>query len=298
MAATRSVPTPVGFLGMSGLALRMVCGLLSNREYIVRIYDNNAPDKARISALGGTFCQHPQDVAANVEHLICLADRPELEHMFFGRDSSILEDSPISSNPTNDTQGDMVVFAAGKQEALRRNSSLLDEISDKWFMIPGTLGVASKVQLIHQMLVGIHISAATEAISFAIKQGLDPFEISNIVKTTTGSSRVFQACMPKSLDNWTVDLTLKNLADDLSLITSMARSLQFPLPFSEVAWQLYTRGTRQATAKDEDADTNLMRVHSPGFTHDTEYNMVHRTFSASRTESIWTIISSPSRQLV
>jgi hypothetical protein len=50
----------------------------------------------------------------------------------------------------------------------------------------------------------------------------------------------------------------------------MARSLQFPLPFSEVAWQLYTRGTRQATAKDEDADTNLMRVHSPGFTHDTE----------------------------
>ncbi|CAG9951396.1 unnamed protein product [Clonostachys rosea f. rosea IK726] len=242
MAATRSVPTPVGFLGMSGLALRMVCGLLSNREYIVRIYDNNAPDKARISALGGTFCQHPQDVAANVEHLICLADRPELEHMFFGRDSSILEDSPISSNPTNDTQGDMVVFAAGKQEALRRNSSLLDEISDKWFMIPGTLGVAR----------------------------IRPFRDFQYCQNYYWQLQSLPGLHAKKLDNWTVDLTLKNLADDLSLITSMARSLQFPLPFSEVAWQLYTRGTRQATAKDEDADTNLMRVHSPGFTHDTE----------------------------
>jgi 3-hydroxyisobutyrate dehydrogenase-like beta-hydroxyacid dehydrogenase len=87
---------------MSGLALRMVCGLLSNREYIVRIYDNNAPDKARISALGGTFCQHPQDVAANVEHLICLADRPELEHMFFGRDSSILEGISATSPTIHD----------------------------------------------------------------------------------------------------------------------------------------------------------------------------------------------------
>ncbi|CAI6089452.1 unnamed protein product [Clonostachys chloroleuca] len=316
MAATQSVPTPIGFLGMSGLALKMVYGLLSNPEYIVRIYNNNAPDKSRISALGGTFCQHPEDVAANAEHLVCLANRPELERLFFGHDSSILEvlpvgcsvllcsvmdtnfynalevhlsrlgrsdillvDSPISSNPTNDTQGDMAVFAAGKREALCRNSSLLGEISDKWFMIPGTLGVASKVQLIHQMLVGIHISAATEAISFAIKQGLDPFEISNIVKTTTGSSRVFQACMPKSLDNWTVGPTLKNLADDLSLITSMARSLQFPLPLSEVAGQLYNIGIRQATAKDEDTDTNLMRVHSPGFTHDTETRHGSQNFS-------------------
>lgn len=97
MAATQSVPTPIGFLGMSGLALKMVYGLLSNPEYIVRIYNNNAPDKSRISALGGTFCQHPEDVAANAEHLVCLANRPELERLFFGHDSSILEGIIVTS---------------------------------------------------------------------------------------------------------------------------------------------------------------------------------------------------------
>ncbi|CAH0047377.1 unnamed protein product [Clonostachys solani] len=300
MAATRSVPTPVGFLGMSSLALRMVYGLLSNPDYTVRIYDNNALDKTRISALGGTFCQRPQEVARNAEYLICLADKSELEALFFSRDSSVLEvllcsimdtnlynaledhisrlgrsdllliDSPISASPTNDTKGGMVTFAAGKQDALSRSSTLLHEISDQWFMISGTLGVATKVQLINQMLVGIHISAATEAISFAIKQGLDPFEVYNIAKATTGSSRVFEAWVPKILVNWTVDPILENLADDLSLITSMSRSLQFPLPLSEVAGQLCTRGTGHATAKGKDTHTNLMRVHSPDFPHEAE----------------------------
>ncbi|CAG9996404.1 unnamed protein product [Clonostachys byssicola] len=295
MAATWSIPTPVGFLGTSSLALRMVSGLLSNPEYSVWICDNDAPDKAKISVLGGTFCQHPRDIAANVEYLICFGDKSELEALFFSSDSSVLEvmdtnfynaleihlsrlgrsdillmDCPISASPTYNTKGGVVVFVAGKREVLRRNSSFLDEISDKWFMIPGTFGVASKVQLIHQMLVSIHIATAAEAISFAIKQGLDPFEVSNIVKTTTGSSRVFEACVLEVLDNRTVDLTLKDLADDLSLMTSISHSLQFPLPLSEVAGQLCTRRTRQATAKDKDTGTNLMRVCCPDYPHATE----------------------------
>ncbi|VUC30159.1 unnamed protein product [Clonostachys rosea] len=296
MAATQSIPTPVGLLGLNGLALSMVYDLLSNPNYDVRIYDNTkALEKTRISDLGGTFCQHPKDLAADVAYLICFAGKSELEALFFSRDSSVLEvllcsimdtnfynaledhisrlgrsdllfvDSPVSASPTNGTKVDMVVFAAGQQEALGRSSSLLHDISDQWFMIPGPLGSASKMQLIHQMLVGLHISAATEAISFAIKQGLDPFEVYNIVKTTTGSSRVFEACVPKVLDNWTVDPLLENLADDLSLITSISRSLQFPLPLSGVAEQLCRKGTTQATLKDKYGYANLMRNHSPDF---------------------------------
>lgn len=54
--------------------------------------------------------------------------------------------------------------------------------------------------MINQLLAGVHIAAASEAIAFAAKQGLDIAKVYEVITASAGNSWMFENRMPHVLD--------------------------------------------------------------------------------------------------
>lgn len=71
-------------------------------------------------------------------------------------------------------------------------------------VIEGGEGTASKIKMVNQLLVGIHIAVAAEAMGLAAKAGLDTREVYNIITNAVGNSWAFENRVPHMLEgDWT-----------------------------------------------------------------------------------------------
>ncbi len=72
------------------------------------------------------------------------------------------------------------------------------------------------MKLINQLLAGIHITAAAEAMAFGAKLGLDTKLLYEIIKTAAGGSWMFENRAPAMLDaDWTPHSALAIFVKDL-----------------------------------------------------------------------------------
>lgn len=93
-------------------------------------------------------------------------------------------------------------------------------MSEKLYHIPGDIGSASRMKIVNQLLVGVHIAVAAEAMALAARAGLDTREVYDIVTNAAGNSWAFQNRVPHMLDgDWTprssLDIFTKDMVRDL-----------------------------------------------------------------------------------
>lgn len=82
--------------------------------------------------------------------------------------------------------------------------------------IGGGVGAASSVKLINQLLAGVHIAAAAEAMAFGAKLGLDTANLYEIIKNAAGGSWMFENRVPAMLTgDWTPHSQLAIFVKDL-----------------------------------------------------------------------------------
>ena len=95
--------------------------------------------------------------------------------------------------------------------------------------MPPAQGAAFK--MINQLLAGVHIAAASEAIAFAAKQGLDIRKVYEVITASAGNSWMFENRMPHVLDgDYTPRSAVEIFVKDLGIIQDMARTAKFPVP--------------------------------------------------------------------
>jgi 3-hydroxyisobutyrate dehydrogenase-like beta-hydroxyacid dehydrogenase len=84
------------------------------------------------------------------------------------------------------------------------------------YQIEGGCGAASSVKLINQLLAGVHITAAAEAMAFGAKLGLDTRSLYEIIKNAAGGSWMFENRVPAMLNaDWTPNSMLQIFVKDL-----------------------------------------------------------------------------------
>jgi len=84
------------------------------------------------------------------------------------------------------------------------------------YYIAGGVGAASSVKLINQLLAGVHIVAAAEAMAFGAKLGLNTTELYEIIKNAAGGSWMFENRVPAMLNgDWTPHSQLAIFVKDL-----------------------------------------------------------------------------------
>lgn len=120
--------------------------------------------------------------------------------------------------------------------------------------VQGGVGAASSVKLINQLLAGVHIAVAAEAMAFAARLGLDTRSLFDTLKSAAAWSWMFENRVPQMLDaDWTPHSALAIFVKDLGIVLDEARNCLYPAPLSAAAHTLYISGAARGLSHQSDA---------------------------------------------
>ncbi|KAK9925739.1 hypothetical protein M0R45_023006 [Rubus argutus] len=156
--------------------------------------------------------------------------------------------------------GKIMIASSGRSDAILKARPILSAMCDKLYVFEGEAGAGSKIEMVKELLEGIHLVASLEAISLGTKAGIHPWIIYDIISNAAGNSWVFKNHVPKLLKpskGAPKDHFLSTLVQKLGVILDLAKSLTFPLPLLAVARQQLILGSSHGT---DDEDATLIKV--------------------------------------
>jgi 3-hydroxyisobutyrate dehydrogenase len=163
-------------------------------------------------------------------------------------------DAPISGGAAKAASGEMTMMTAGKPEAYAIAEPILNAMAVKVYKLGDSAGAGSKVKIINQLLAGVHIAAAAEAMALGLREGVDPEALYEVITHSAGNSWMFENRMAHVL---AADYTPLSAVDifvkDLGLVLDMARASKFPLPLSSTAHQMFMQASTAGFAKEDDS---------------------------------------------
>lgn len=176
-------------------------------------------------------------------------------------------DAPISGGAQRAAQGELTILASGSDAAFAAAQPALDAMAAKVYALGNAPGQGAAFKMINQLLAGVHIAAASEAIAFAAKQGLDLRKVYEVITASAGNSWMFENRMPHVLD---ADYSPRSAVDifvkDLGIIQDMARSAKFPVPLSAAALQMFLMASACGMGRDDDASVARIYAQTGGAT--------------------------------
>ncbi|KAK1996521.1 hypothetical protein LX36DRAFT_658492 [Colletotrichum falcatum] len=168
-----------------------------------------------------------------------------------------LIDAPVSGGVVRAANGTLTIICSGDDAVLSKaNGPLLamTGTTSNLCHVQGGVGAASSVKLINQLLAGVHIAAAAEAMAFAARLGLDTRRAFEILGSAAAWSWMFDNRVPQMLDaDWTPHSALAIFVKDLGIVLDEAKRLTYFAPISSAAHTLYLSGASHGWTKESDA---------------------------------------------
>ncbi|MEO7953710.1 MAG: L-threonate dehydrogenase [Polaromonas sp.] len=163
-------------------------------------------------------------------------------------------DAPISGGAARAASGEMTMMTSGKPEAYAIAEPLLNAMAARVYKLGDQAGAGSKVKIINQLLAGVHIAAAAEAMALGLREGVDPAALYEVITHSAGNSWMFENRMAHVL---AADYTPLSAVDifvkDLGLVLDLARASKFPLPLSSTAHQMFMQASTAGFAREDDS---------------------------------------------
>lgn len=277
----------VGVIGLGAMGMGVAHSLL-RAGLEVHAFDLNNERLAEIAAAGGRPATSPAALGAAVDGLIILVvNAAQTEGVLFGdggaaatlKPGSViiasatvspefvaeldrrleavgleLIDAPVSGGAAKAASGEMSVMASGKPELFERCKEIFDAIAAKLYRLGEKPGQGSKVKMINQLLAGVHIAAAAEAMAFGLRAGVDPGQLYEVICNSAGSSWMFQNRVPHVLAGDYTPLSAVNIfVKDLGIVLDYAKKSVFPLPLSATALQMFVHASAEGYGNEDDA---------------------------------------------
>jgi putative dehydrogenase len=165
-----------------------------------------------------------------------------------------LIDGPVSGGAKKAAEGQMTVMASGTPEAFAAAGALLDAVAGKVYRLGDKAGIGSTVKMVNQLLAGVHIATACEAMALGMRAGADPQQLYDVICNSAGMSWMFQNRVPHILEGDYTPLSTVNIfVKDLGIVLDAARKLQFPLPLAAAAHQLYLATAAAGHGAEDDS---------------------------------------------
>ena len=175
-------------------------------------------------------------------------------------------DAPISGGTERATDGTLTIMVGGPADAYARVQPALDVMGAVVRHV-GPTGSGTAAKLVNQLLVGIHMVAAAEAMLLGAKSGADPALVFELVNSGWGQSFLLGRNAPAMLDRdfEGVRTQLRVFLKDLGLIQEMARDLDTPIAAGDLAHRLLTEAVEQGLGDLDSAAIVLPMEERAGF---------------------------------
>lgn len=176
-----------------------------------------------------------------------------------------LIDAPISGGPVRAGQGDLLIVVGAAGAALDDARPVLEHLSSTLTVVGPHPGDGQALKTINQLLAGVHIAAAAEAIALARGLGLDPAVVIDALSQGAAGSFMFADRGPRMLQAYTGGAEVKSRVDifvkDMGIVTTVGRTSHVPLPLAAAAQQLYL--IAEAAGLGAHDDSSVVTILSP-----------------------------------
>ena len=163
-------------------------------------------------------------------------------------------DAPISGGAAKAASGQMTMMTAGRPEAYAVAEPFLNAMAGKVYKLGDSAGAGSQVKIINQLLAGVHIAAAAEAMALGLREGVNAEALYEVITNSAGNSWMFENRMAHVLAGDYTPLSAVDIfVKDLGIVLDVARASKFPLPLSSTAHQMFMQASTAGFAKEDDS---------------------------------------------
>jgi 3-hydroxyisobutyrate dehydrogenase/putative dehydrogenase len=166
-----------------------------------------------------------------------------------------LVDAPVSGGVARAANGELLVMVSGSAENLAVSRPIIDAMASTAPVVGSEPGDGQKVKVVNQLLCGIHIAAAGEALALADSMGLEVEATWEVLKSGAAGSFMFgdrgARMVAGAFDD--VRSALDIFVKDMGIVTATAKSVEQPTPLATTAEQLYLTGRRQGLGRKDDS---------------------------------------------
>ena len=165
-----------------------------------------------------------------------------------------LIDAPVSGGAAKAASGEMSVMASGDPALFERCDAVFEAICARLYRLGDKPGQGSKVKMINQLLAGVHIAAAAEAMALGLRAGVDPNALYEVISNSAGSSWMFQNRVPHILAGDFTPLSAVDIfVKDLGIVLDYSKKAVFPLPLSATAHQMFMQASAAGHGREDDS---------------------------------------------
>jgi 3-hydroxyisobutyrate dehydrogenase-like beta-hydroxyacid dehydrogenase len=183
----------------------------------------------------------------------------ELDEGLAGRSLRTL-DAPVSGGVARAEKGDLLIMAGGPQDLFEELRPVLEAMGSSVVHCGPRVGDGQAVKLVNQLLCGVHIAAAAEALAYAEALGLDPRFVFETIRHGAANSFMLEDRGERMLEEEYVPpkSALDIFVKDMGLVSKAAEEQGFEVPLASAALEMYLAG-RDAGLGAED-DSGVIRV--------------------------------------
>ena len=163
-------------------------------------------------------------------------------------------DAPISGGAVKAAAGALTIMASGTPAAFDAAAPALEAMAEKVFRLGDEAGAGSAMKVVNQLLAGVHIAAAAEAITFGMKMGVAPRNCLEVISECAGSSWMFENRGPHIVDgDYTPHSAVEIFVKDLGIVSDIARAERFSAPLAASALQQFVAASGMGLGGEDDA---------------------------------------------
>ena len=274
----------VGFLGLGTVGKYMAINLLKG-DYELTVYDSNTSVASELTSLGAKLAKSPKEAAKGMD--IVLHIRPEKERLrpdIYGDDGifagidpgtilvdmgthsleSTLEiadeatkhrvlflDAPVWGTKEHAANGLLTILAGGDSALVGRCRELFSFFGLNIIHV-GAVGDATRMKFIVNLVQAELIQALSESIVFGEKMGFTVDKILEVLDSGGVASPLFHSKgRTMARGDFTRNLALKYVHEQLELVLDQAKKLNLDLPGASCACSLYEQADKDGRGEED-----------------------------------------------
>ena len=287
----------LAFMGLGAMGAPMAKSLLS-AGFELCVFDVREENTEPLTEMGATDAGSPREVAENADAVfLMVVDAGQTEAALFGENGAAealapgaavvlmstvgpepvrqldarlserqlrLLDAPVSGGVARAGRGDLLIMAGGPEDLFGELRPALDAMGSTVVHCGSSAGDGQSVKLVNQLLCGIHIAAAGEALAYAEALGLDPEPVYETIRHGAAGSFMLEDRGRRMLDREFLPpkSALDIFVKDMGLVRGAAAERDFATPLSDAAHLLYETGASLGFGRED--DSGVLRVFEEG----------------------------------
>ncbi|MDH4051079.1 MAG: NAD(P)-dependent oxidoreductase [Rubrivivax sp.] len=149
-------------------------------------------------------------------------------------------DAPVSGGIKGAQAGTLTLMCSGDEATLLRAEPILKAVGQRIFDVGRDAGLGSTAKMVNQLLCGVHIAAAAEAMHVAERAGLSLSTMHEIISVSAGNSWMWGDRGPRMMqDEPPVTSAVDIFVKDLGIVLDQGRLARQGLPLSAAAMQMF-----------------------------------------------------------